>query len=254
MTDKTPFCIRTRPVPYAKKEEFKKLIEEMLEANLIRPSKSQYSSPVHLVKKPDGGIRMTIDYRTLNKRTVKDNYPLPRIDVTLRSLKKAKIFSKIDFHSGYFQILMALCSRKYTEFSCEYGLFEFNVMPMGLTNSGATFQRFMDDIFKEFLEKFLMIYIDDIIVYSETIEEHSEHLKQAFDVIRKHNLKIKIKKCKFFQTSIDFLGHVVSNGEIKPSEEKIEAIKSCKQPENVEQILAFIGMASHYGKFIKDFA
>ena len=99
-----------------------------------------------------------------------------------------------------------------------------------------------------------MVYIDDFLVYSETIKEHTDHLKRAFDVIRKHNLKIKIKKCKFFQTSIDFLGHVVSNDEIKPPEEKIEAIKLCKLPENVEQILAFIGMASHYGKFIKDFA
>ena len=252
--EKTPFNFKTRPVPFAKKEEFKKIVDEMLDAKLIRPSKSPYSSPVHLVKKADGGIRLTIDYRKLNKLTVRDAYPLPRIDVLLYSLKRAKIFSKFDLHSGYFQIVVEEESRKYTAFTCEFGHFEFNVMPMGQTNSGATFQRFMDDIFKELIGVCCWVYLDDIIVFSETVEDHINHLNKIFEILRNYGLKIKRQKCKFFQTSITFLGHVVENGTIKPSDEKIEAVTQHKKPEDVEQTLAFIGITSYYRKFVKDFA
>ena len=185
LTDNKPFNLKPRQVPYSKKEEFKKMIDDMLVAGLIVPSKSPYASPVRIVRKSDGSMRITIDYRKLNSITVKDNYPLPRIDDMLAKLKKAKIFSKIDFASGYFQVKMATGSRAFTAFICEYGVFEFTVMPMGMKNSGATFQRLMNKLFENHIGLFCIIYIDDTLVFSESVENHAKHLKIIFDVIRR---------------------------------------------------------------------
>ena len=186
LTDNIPFAQKPRPIPYNKKDEFKKLIDDMVEANVIVPSNSPYSSPIHLVKKCDGTIRMTIDYRKLNSLTIKDNYPLPRIEVILNKLSKARIYSKLDFASGYYQVCMSKGSRKFTAFTCEFGHFEFTVLSMGLKNAGATFQRLMDNILSKYIGQFVMVYLDDIIIFSTSIEEHNQHLEQVFQVIREH--------------------------------------------------------------------
>ena len=254
LTEQKPFREKFRAVPYHKRDEFKKLIQELLDAGLIVPSKSNYSSPTNLVKKPDGSIRLTFDYTKLNSATIKDNYPLPIIPDLLHNFSNAIYFSKLDFDCGYFQLRMNENSRKYTAFSCEFGFFEWAAMPMGLKNAGASFQREMDELLKEYSGKFCDVYLDDIIIYSKSVEEHQNHLRIVFEKIRNASLKIKLKKCKFFETKIEYLGYVIENGTIRPSPTKTESLFKFEKPKTIKRVLAFLGLASYYRRFINDFA
>ncbi len=173
------------------------MLTEMIENNLLEPSNSPWRSPMHVVNKKDGGTRITIDYRPLNNKTVQDALTVPYVRDLFAQLQDSRWFSKLDFCSGYFQIKMDPDSKKYTAFSTEFGLFQFKVMPMGLTNSAATFQRFVQHVFADFLTEFVKAYIDDILVHSKTMEEHIKHVQLVITRIQEYGLKIKLSKCEF---------------------------------------------------------
>lgn len=236
------------------KEEITNHVNEMKEQGIIRTSYSKYSSPVVLVTKPDGSYRFCVDYRILNKFTIRDNFPLPRIDDALDELTKAKFFSKIDLKSGYWQIPVKEEDKCKTAFVAHCGLFEFNVMPSGLSNVPATFQRIINNIFSDFYNKFSITYLDDILIYSTTFEEHLEHIKKVLQKIIVYNLKINFSKSEFFNESIAYLGYKISQIGIQISEEKINAIRNIPIPKNTTSLQSFIGLMSYFRKFIPNFA
>ena len=192
LTDATPFRENFRAVPHAKREEFKGLVTDLKQAGMIVDSKSPFQSSTNLVRKTDGSFRITLNYKRLNSVTVKDNYPLPVINELLHRLKTAIIFSKLDFDSGYYQITMDENSRRYTAFACEYGFYEWTVLPMGLKNSGATFQREMDKILDGLIGVCCNVYMDDIIIYSNTVQEHKGHLRAVLQRIRASGMKMRV--------------------------------------------------------------
>lgn len=211
LTDDTPFKDPYRRIPPAMYEEVRLHLKEMLEADAIRPSQSPYSSNVVLVRKKDGSLRFCIDFRKLNSRTVRDAYTLPRIDDTIDTLIGAKYFSKLDLRSGYWQVEIEEDSKHKTAFTVgNMGFYECNRMAFGLTNAPATFQRLMERCMGELNLKECLIFLDDILIFSETFEEHLERLEAVFSRLKQHGLKLKPSKCEFFKTSVTYLGHVVS--------------------------------------------
>eukprot|EP00253_Pinus_taeda_P028520 PITA_28520 len=190
--------------------ELKMQLQELLEKNYIHPSVSPWGAPVLFVKKKDGTLRMCIDYKQLNKLTIKNKYPLPRIDELFDQVKGATVFSKIDLRSGYHQIRIKDEDIAKTTFRTRYGHYEFVVLPFGLTNAPATFMCIMNGIFNPYLDQFVLIFIDDILIYSRTIEEHHEHLRIVLQTLREHQLYAKFSKCDFFKEEIQYLGHVIT--------------------------------------------
>ena len=248
--------IKQRPykIPYAQREQIEKQIGDMLTNNIVRPSTSPWSSPLVIVPKKDGTKRMCVDFRKINNVTVKNSYPLPDITDILSSLKDAKIFSSLDLRSGYWQIEMEEKDKGKTAFICHMGLFEFNVMPFGLCDAPPVFQELMNKVLGKALNKFAFAYLDDIIIYSSSIEEHMKHLQYVFDRLRDANLRCKPSKCDFARTEISFLGHVISERGISPDPQKVEVIKNLLPPQTVKEVRSFVGMASYYRKFIPNFS
>ncbi len=236
-------------------DELKKQLKYLLDKGLIRPSKSPYGSPVLFVQKPDkSGLRMCVDYRALNKLTVKNRYPLPRIDEMLDRLNGAKYFSKIDLKSGYWQIRIAPEDVQKTAFRTRYGHYEFLVMPFGLTNAPATFMHLMNSVFAEVLDVFVVIYLDDILVFSKTEEDHEEHLRYVMQKLREKQLFANPAKCELFKPEVPFLGHVVSADGVKMQPNKVSAITNWPPLKNVSDVRSFLGLCNYYRRFIKDFA
>ena len=226
----------------------------MLQAKLIKHSNSEWLSLINIVFKKDGSIGLTIDYRKLNNVTIKDAFQVPNIHDLLLKLHNAKVFSKIDLSSGYFQIQMQPAAAKYTAFGCELGLFEFNVMPMGLSNSMSTFDRLLTTIFGEPLGVFVIIYVDDVLIFSYNAEDHIKHIRIVIQTLAKHNLKFKLSKCDLFVVVVEFLGHLVGYNSIKPSKDRTNAIEKFKQPTKMEEVRSYIGLASFYKIFIRNFS
>ena len=247
--------IRLKPYrpPFKQKEEINRQIEEMLEHGIIRPSKSPWAAPVVLVKKKSGEMRFCINYRQLNNVTKKDSYPLPRIDDILNKMSGKCVFSTLDLASGYFQIIMDDAAKELTAFIVENNLYEFNRMPFGLTNAPSTFQRLMNYVLRTVLGHFALVYLDDIIIYSTSIDEHFEHIKAIFLLLYEAGLKLKLKKCQFLKASVNYLGHIISKDGIAPDPSKIEKIANYKVPLNSEELARFLGLAGYYRSFIKDF-
>src|SRR4051812_37199159 len=185
----------------------RKELDELIESSHVRPSQSPYGLLVLFVKKKDGSMRLCVDYQALNKLTIKNQYPLPRVDDLLDQLHGAKVFSKIDLRSGYHQIRVDLANIPKTAFCTRYGYYEFLILPFGLCNAPAMFMTLMNNIFWPFLDRFVVVYVDDILIFSKDEEEHTMHLRQVLDVLRQHQLYGKLSKCMFFQESIKFLGH-----------------------------------------------
>ena len=247
-----------RQRPYRVSEAQHGLIEEhvtdMLNRGIIQPSVSPWSSPIILVKKKDGTDRFVIDYRRLNSVTPKDSYPLPWIDDALDALNGTKFFSSMDLISGYWQVEMEPESREHTAFITYGGLYEFLVLPFGLTGAPSTYKRLLECVLRNLSYQICLIYLDDILVYSRAFEDHLCHLRQVFDRLRHANLKLKPSKCKFACPQVKYLGHVVSPEGITPDDDKVSAVRDFPCPHNVKTVRSFLGLANYYRRFIKDFA
>ena len=234
--------------------ELKKQLEELVKAGFIRPSKSPWGAPILFVKKKDGSMRMCVDYRGLNNLTIKNSYPLPRVDELFDRLQGAKFFSVIDLRSGYHQIRVAEDDISKTAFRTRYGHFEFLVLPFGLTNAPGTFMHLMHETFRAFLDEFVLAFLDDILIYSKTLEDHKKHVNQVLEKLDKAKLYAKLSKCEFFKTEVEFLGHHVGSDGVRMMENKVQAVAEWPVPKNVRDIRAFLGTAGYYRKFIKDFS
>jgi hypothetical protein len=237
--------------------ELKKLqlqLEGLLKKGYICPSVLPWGSLVLFVKKKDGTLRWCIDFRQLNKVTVKNKYPLLRIDDLFDQLKGAKIFSKIDLRSGYHQVIIKYEDINKIVFRTRYGHYEFTVVPFGLSNAPIVFMSLMNGVFKDHLDKFVTVFLDDILVYSRTEEEHEKHLRMVLQVLREHQLYAKLRKCSFYQEQIHYLGHIISKDGIVVDPEKIEDIREWPTPRNVMQVRSFMGLAGYYRRFIAGFS
>ncbi|KAL8098148.1 hypothetical protein AgCh_031067 [Apium graveolens] len=229
-------------------------LQELLDKGVIRLSVSPWGTPVLFVKKKDGSRRLCIDYRELNKLTIKNKYPLPRIDDLFDQLKGASWFSKIDLRSGYHQLKIKAEDIPKTAFQTRYGHYEFLVMAFGLTNAPAAFIDLMNRVFKQYLDKFVIVFIDDILIYSKTEEDHKEHLRISLEILRKERLYAKFLKCEFWLKEVQFLGHVVNKGGIKVDPAKIEAVMNWERPKTPTKVRSFLGLAGYNRRFIQDFS
>ena len=243
-----------RRVPIHKQHEIKEHLDSMLNEGIIQPSCSPWAAPVILVPKKDGSTRFCIDYRRINAITKKDAYPLPRIDQTLDALATAKLYSSLDLTSGYWQIELDSESREKSAFTTNWGLYEFNVMPFGLCGAPSTFQRLMETVLAGLQWDLCLVYLDDIIIFSQSFDEHLIRLKEVFERIRKANLKLKPSKCHLLKSKINCLGHIISEKGIEPDETKIEAVKKWKTPTSAAEIQQFLGFASYYRRFVANFS
>jgi hypothetical protein len=235
-------------------EVLKQQIQELLDKGWIRESHSMYGAPVLLVRKPSGDYRMVIDYRSLNSQTIRDRYPLPRIDDLLDQLGGSAVYSKLDLASGYHQVAMHPDDIHKTAFNCRYGLYEWTVMPMGLTNAPSGFMRLMTKVFRPYLDKFLVVYLDDLLVFSSSIEEHVEHLRQVLTVLREQTLYAKPSKCEFGVEQLSFLGHIVSKDGIAVDPSKVQSVVDWPVPKDLHQLRSFLGMANFFRRFIRRFS
>jgi ribonuclease HI len=235
-------------------QELSSQLQELLDKGFIRPSSSPWGAPILFVKKKDGSMRMCIDYRELNKLTVKNRYPLPRIDDLFDQLQGASYFSKIDLRSGYHQLQVHDDDIPKTAFRTRYGHYEFLVMPFGLTNAPAAFMDLMNRVCRPYLDKFVIVFIDDILVYSRSKQDHERHLLTILQVLRDEQLYAKFSKCEFWLRQVQFLGHVVNAQGIQVDPTKIEAIKKWEAPRTPTEVRSFLGLAGYYRRFIGNFS
>ena len=250
----TPIKQHPYRVSTFQQEEIDRQVNMLLQKNLIEPSSSPWASPVTLVKKKDGKQRFCVDYRKLNECTQKDAYPIPRIDDTLDALSGAHYFSTLDLAAGYWQVPLDDEAKDKSTFCVRGGLYRWKVMPFGLTNAPATFSRLMETIFQGLQYQSLLIYLDDVIVYGNSVDQQIQRLRVVFQRLRQANLKLKPSKCELLQTSVQYLGHTVSSHGVETNPDTVEKIKNFPVPHNLRQVRRFIGLASYYRKFIKDFA
>ncbi|GJU85736.1 putative reverse transcriptase domain-containing protein [Tanacetum coccineum] len=235
-------------------KELSDQLKELSDKGFIRPSSSPWGAPVLFVKKKDGSFRMCIDYRELNKLTVKNRYPLPRIDDLFDQLQGSSIYSKIDLRSGYHQLRVREEDIPKTAFRTRYGHYEFQVMPFGLTNAPAVFMDLMNRVCKPYLDKFVIVFIDDILIYSKNKQEHAEHLKLILELLKKEQLYAKFSKCEFWIPKVQFLGHVIDSQGIHVDPAKIESVKDWASPKSATEIRQFLGLAGYYRRFIEGFS
>ena len=235
-------------------DELKKQLDELLETGFIRRSKSPFGAPVLFVKKKDGSMRMCVDYRDLNRITIKNRYPLPLIQELFDQLHGAKWFSKLDLRSGYHQVRIHPDDIAKTAFRTRYGHYEFLVLPFGLTNAPATFMQLMQSIFAPHLDSFVIVFLDDILIYSKTKAEHEQHLRVVLELLRENQLYAKLSKCEFMKQEIQFLGHVVSQAGISCDADKVKAIQEWPTPTSITTLRSFLGLAGFYRRFILNFS
>ena len=207
-----------------------------------------------LVKKKDGSSRLCVDYRQLNKLTIKNKYHLPRIDDLMDQLNGVVVFSKIDLRSGYHQILVKAEDVQKTAFRSRYGHYEYVVMPFGVTNAPALFMDYMNKIFRPFLDKFVVVFIDDILIYSKTHEDHVQYLRTVLGILMEEKLYAKLSKCEFWMREVQFLGHVISSLGILVDPTKVDVVLQWERPKSVKKITSFVGLAGYYKRFIEGFS
>lgn len=235
-------------------QEVKKQLTTLLEAGFIQPSKSPFGAPIIFVPKKNGKLRMCVDYRALNAITIKNRYPLPRIDELMDRLHGANVFTKLDLQSGYWQIRIKEEDIPKTAFRTRYGHYEWKVLPFGLTNAPATFQALMNNVLRPYLDQFVVVYLDDILIYSRTPEEHEQHLQLVLQALEENELYVGVDKCAFGFPEVDFLGHVISGEGIKPDPAKISAVQEWPIPKTVKEVRSFLGLTGYYRRFISHYS
>jgi len=234
--------------------ELKTQLQELLQKGFIQPSSSPWGCPALFVKKKYQTLRLCVDYRPLNEVTIRNKYPLPRIDLLFDQLAGAKVFSKIDLRSGYHQMKIKPEDVPKTAFTTRYGLYEYLVMSSRLTNAPAHFMYLMNSVFMRELDKFVVVFIDDILIYSKTKKEHAEHLRIVLTRLRDHQLYANFSKCEFWQDKVHFLGHVLSAEGVAVDPGMVEDVLNWKPPTTVHGVRSFLGMAGYYRRFIPDFS
>ena len=234
--------------------ELKTQLQELLEQGFIRPSVSPCDAPILFVRKKDDSLRLCINYRMFNQVTVKNRYPLPRIDDLFDQLGGAVVYSKIDLRSDYHQLRIRDEDVPKTAFRTRYGHCEFLVMPFGLTNAPAAFMDLMNRVFQPYLDQFVIVFVDDILIYSRSIEEHETHLRIALQTLRDHRLYAKLSKCMFWLSEVVFLGHVVSAARITIDPAMVKAVLRWERPTTPTEIRSFLGLAGYYRWFIQKFS
>lgn len=255
-----PIYTKQYQYPYSDNEFVNNEIQELLTKEIIRPSRSPYNSPVWVVPKKGTDAngkpkrRMVIDYQKLNSNTITDRYPIPDSNCIIQNLGKAKYFSTIDLESGFHQILIKESDREKTAFSINGAKYEFVRMPFGLKNAPSIFQRCIDDILREYIGKFAYVYIDDVLIYSSSPEEHMKHINIIVNALHEANMKISEEKSYFFKTSVEYLGHIITHERITVDPNKVKAIKEYPIPSNLKELRSFLGLAGYYRKFIKDYS
>lgn len=254
LSDETPFKHRPRPIRPQDIDAVRRHLQELSEAGIIRESESPFSSPIVVVRKKNGDVRLCVDYRRLNLNTIKDAYALPNLEEAFSALTGSKWFSVLDLKSGYYQIEVDEADKHKTAFVCPMGFFEFNRMPQGITNAPSTFQRLMEKCMCDINLKEVLVFLDDLIVFSDTLEQHETRLLHVLNRLKEYGLKLSIEKCKFFQTSVRYLGHIVSQRGVETDPEKVEALKTWPSPKNLKDLRSFLGFAGYYRRFIKDFS
>uniref|UniRef100_A0A672FZX6 Gypsy retrotransposon integrase-like protein 1 n=1 Tax=Salarias fasciatus TaxID=181472 RepID=A0A672FZX6_SALFA len=254
VVDETPVSQPYRRIPPNQYQEVREHISELLRKEVIQESSSSYASPIVLVRKSDGSLRLCVDYRRLNMKTRRDAFPLPRIDESLDALSGAKFFSTIDLASGYHQVAVHEKDRHKTAFTTPFGLYEFLRMPFGLCNAPATFQRLMQATMSDLAFQMVLVYLDDLLVFSPSFQEHLVRLETVLQRLRETGLKVKMEKCHFLQPRVQFLGHQVSAQGISTDPEKIEAVKQWPTPSTAKELRSFLGFCSYYRRFIQGFS
>lgn len=258
-SDEIPVHTKSYRYPYVHRQEIRDQISKMLEQNIIRPSDSAWSSPIWVVpKKADASgrrkWRLVVDFRKVNEKTIDDKYPIPNITDVLDKLGKCHYFTTLDLASGFYQVEMDPADIHKTAFNVENGHYEFLRMPMGLKNAPSTFQRVMDNVLKDLQNKVCLVYLDDIICFSTSLQEHIVNLEKIFQRLRESNFKIQMDKSEFLKLETEFLGHIISKDGVKPNPNKIAAISKYPLPKTTTQIKRFLGLLGYYRKFIPDFA
>lgn len=258
-TTDTPVYTKFYPYPASLKSEVENQVKKLLNDGIIRPSRSPFNSPVWIVpKKPDSAgnkqYRMVIDYRKLNSITIADRYPIPEISEVISQLGSSNFFSVIDLKSGFHQIPLKETDIEKTAFSINNGKYEFTRLPFGLKNAPSIFQRALDDILREFIGRCCYVYIDDIIIFSKSENEHFEHIGNIFKTLEEANMKVQLDKCNFFKKEVEFLGYIITPLGIKTNPEKVRAIENFPQPQNLKELRSFLGMSGYYRRFIKDYS
>eukprot|EP00833_Pecoramyces_ruminatium_P011005 jgi/Orpsp1_1/1185037/evm.model.c7180000092080.1 len=242
------------PMNILQNQEADKYIDENLSKGFIRPSKSPAAYPVLFQIKKDGSLRFCVDYRKLNEVTVKDSYPLPLYNMFFEQVRGSKIFTKLDLKAAYNLVRIRKGDEYKTAFRTRRGQYEYLVMPFGLTNAPAVFQRFINFVLSDFINDFVVVYLDDILIYSRSLEEHRIHVKKVLGALRENQLTVKLEKCVFHVTEIEFLGHVISGQSIKTDPKKIESVAKWPEPKNLKQVQSFLGFCNYYRRFIKNFS
>lgn len=254
LKDETPFKHRPRPIHPQDYGAVRRHLQTLLEAGIIRESESPFSSPIVVVKKKNGDIRLCVDYRKLNLQTIKDAYALPNLEESFSALHGSQWFTVMDLKSGYYQIGMEESDKSKTAFVCPLGFWEWNRMPQGITNAPSTFQRLMEKCMGDINLQEVLVFLDDLIVFSKTLEEHEVRLTNVLNRLRENGLKLSPEKCRFFQTSVRYLGHIVSRSGVETDPQKTEALKTWPRPQILKELKSFLGFSGYYRRFVQDYS
>lgn len=248
-----PFRLRPYRYTPAQKDEIEQQVAKLLKNHMIQESTSPFASPALLVKKKNGEWRLCVDYRRLNAYTIKNKFPIPIIEELFEELRGARWFTTLDLRSGFHQILVKAEDQYRTAFQTHSGHYEYKVMPYGLTGAPATFQSIMNQILAKLLRKCVVVFIDDILIYSKSFEEHVQHVKMVFELLQEHQFKVRLSKCSFAQQQLRYLGHVISSQGVATDPSKIRDVQNWQTPSSVKELRGFLRLAGYYRRFVKNF-